>query len=1029
MCNNHEEPLLSKVGDVSDIYVQPCVSRSSDDSPDQGNCQPHDILNNNIDSNDNRNHVREPYQNLKSFRLNHPKNIIIAHLNINSLRSKFTEIKHIIESGYMDILCLSETKLDCSDNDPLFCIKGYSLVRKDKRKNSGGLLIYISDNLVYREIQLNNLPDVTGIEHVCIELALENDDKWLLTHLYKNPTVKDNEFELFFSSLSDIATTSYDSFMCIGDLNINFLDDNSILNTMCSVYGYCNLIKDFTCFKSLISPSSIDVILVNEPDASRFLKSFSLDTGISDFHNMIGVAMKKYIEPRISTYIEYRDVKSVDYNCVRYDILNANIDTMISDLDANDAFSEFHKVICSIFDKHAPLKRVKVTRNGFPIMNAKLKKAILYRNRRRNIYYRTRNPSHYVLYKCARNDVTKTKRAMVADYFEERCNGGATNSSFWATIKPFCSKKLKSRAEINLIHEDKLVTDKQDLCDIFCNFFTSVGSDISSEDLSVNSAVDIINKYSCHPSLKRICENFTPGLTFNLHEVNILDIKRAIRELKTHKSAGYDGIPPLFFKTLINDIAGTLLYMVNLCIRQNVFPQCLKKSNITPVFKKKDRLCVDNYRPINLLPILSKIFENIILQQITEHANTFFHESLSGFRKNHGCHDVLTHYVEECRLQMDNKKLAGTVAIDLSKAFDIMPHGLLIAKLHAYGFGLGACKFLWSYLSNREQRVKIDSYTSNWTQTRQGVPQGSLVGPALFNIFINDLLYLKLHSVVLNYADDNTLLCTGSNIDEIKLKLTEDCCNLLDWFSENKMKANPEKFQFMITSKSSDSTHHNLNIAGSELKGSKSITILGVEIDEKLNFNCHINALCTKVASQINAISRIKNNLCVKGKKILYNSFVVGSLTYCNTIWMFTSRRNLSRLDKLNKRAIKLIYDKKGNYDDLLSQNKHLDLYKMCVKSLAVYVYKMRNEISPPYVCKLLTAKESSYDMRDPSIYCVPKFNTKTYGYHSLRYIGSKLWNFLDIDVKLSPDVEQFKNNIKQYLLMYDKLAILALFY
>ena len=974
-------------------------------------------------------HKPKPYEHLNQYRLLHPRNIIIGHLNVNSLRSKFVEVKHILECGYIDLLCISETKLDSSDNDMIFNVKGFSFIRKDKRKNSGGLLIFISHNIVYREIHLNNVVYDRGIENLCIELTFDKDDTWLLCYLYKNPMVRDTDFDAFFSSLSDSITSSYDSFMCIGDLNLNVLDESCLLNNLCSVYGYENLINECTCYKSITSPSLIDVFLINEQDKARFFKSFSVDTGISDFHNLIGVAMRKYIMPKKDNYIEYRDIKSINYDRVREDLLLQNIDLEVRHLNANDAFDKFHGILCALFNKHAPLKRKKILTNAFPIMDIRLSRAILYRNRRRNVYYSTRCPINYIQYKCARNNVTRIKRLLAAEYLQERCSGGTSNSSFWPTIKPFCSKKMKARSEINLIYDNKLLTDKQTLCDTFCAFFTEIGSDISSEDMSGKTTKEIIDQYKGHSSIKRIRDNCVSRVPFILQEVNILDIKRAIRKLKSRKSPGYDDIPDTFYKALINDISGIILYLTNLCIRQNVFPQCLKKSNISPVFKKKDRLCIDNYRSINLLPILSKIFEDVFLHQINQHVDSFFHRGLSGFRRKHGCEDVLTHFVEKCRETLDKNKLAGTVAIDLTKAFDCMSHGLLIAKLYAYGYDVNTCEFIRSYIMGREQRVKIERVMSEWKHPLRGVPQGSLAGPVLFNIFINDLLYLDMHSLVYNYADDNTLLCMDNDINMIKLNLTSDCSKLIEWFSENNMRANPAKFQFMIIGKHTNSMEHSLTVSGAQLNGSRYINVLGVDIDERLNFTEHINSMCKKVATQINAISRIKTNLCTKGKQTLYNSFIVGSFAYCCNIWMFTNRSNISRLDRLNKRAIKQIYGKHCDYNDILRLNNHLDIYQICIKSLGMKMYNIRNEVSPKYVQELVISKDNVYNMRDYSTYVLPKYNTKRYGYHCLRYMGSKLWNWLDVGLKSCNDLCAFKRDIKLLLIRCEHNQLVDMFF
>ena len=358
-------------------------------------------------------------------------------------------------------------------------------------------------------------------------------------------------------------------------------------------------------------------------------------------------------------------------------------------------------------------------------MSKELRKAIYHRNRLRNKYYKFRT-SHYLnLYRIQRNKVTLIKRKEICKYFEAKCKEGTRNKDFWKTVKPLFSKSRTKSDSIPLRENGEMITDDHKVCSIFNRFFQTIGSDIGSPENNKGSLDDITRPFGSHSSIEVIRHNIRPdnGTTFMFRFVSERDVAKAIKKLSTKKAAGYDELPAKLIKNISIKIIKPVTLLINRCILENEFPKSMKKANITPLFKKKDKLNKDNYRSVNLLPILSKIMERILYNQVYEYMNPQFHQYLSGFRKGYSCQDVLVKMTEDGREQLDKGSNVGAVAIDLSKAFDCMPHGLLLAKLLAYGFNDDACQMMKSYVTERQQRVKIGENFSEWVNNIKGVPQ------------------------------------------------------------------------------------------------------------------------------------------------------------------------------------------------------------------------------------------------------------------------------------------------------------------
>ena len=281
-------------------------------------------------------------------------------------------------------------------------------------------------------------------------------------------------------------------------------------------------------------------------------------------------------------------------------------------------------------------------------------------------------------------------------------------------------------------------------------------------------------------------------------------------------------------------------------MQNGIFAEKAKISLCTPVYKNPpdgNRQQITMYRPLSICTSFSKILERYNLNSMLEYTNKILSKHISAYRKGYSCQQVLLKLTEDWRKYIDENKIVGGLLMDLSKAFDCLPHELLIAKLEAYGFEKKTLSSFLSYLKNRKQAVNINGILSDFLEILSGVPQGSILGPILFNIFLNDFIYDMESTPTDNYnfADDNTLSACAENMEELKLKLEEGASKALKWLVSNKMIANPDKFKVIVLKKPSINVEDIIvNVGNQEIKPSSSVKLLGLNIDNKLNFKKHI---------------------------------------------------------------------------------------------------------------------------------------------------------------------------------------------
>ena len=746
-------------------------------------------------------------------------------------------------------------------------------------------------------------------------------------------------------------------------------------------------------------------MLTNKPNLCCNFTNFA--TGISDCHNFISFQLRG-ITPRVSReYLQYRSYRSFDKQTCMEDLGHTPFHVAHIFDDVNDVYWASEGLLQEVFDQHVPIKQAKRRKQSAPFMNRVLRKAIYKKRMLLNKYIRCRNKRNWQNYRRQRNLVTKLRKKSIRNYFFERCSGGPKSKDFWPTIKPFLSwKSTKSSTNINLSHENKIVTDPKQVSEIFNDYYIHV-----ADDIGTNGSHD----YEYHPSILEISNHLGETKNFEFTKVNHEFVSKQIDKINTRKATGPDGISSKFLKLVKPAVVMPLTNLINLSLTTGCFPDKLKEAQVTPIFKKDDPMERENYRPVSVLSVVSKLFERAMNEQMGQYFSDILHPFVSAFRQGYGCQTTLLRAVEDWKRALDEKKHVVAVLTDLSKAFDCLPHKLLLCKLKAYGLSNTAIKLLESYLANRKQCVKVANTTSSWQSILKGVPQGSIMGPLLFNIFVNDIFFFIKEGMLYNYADDNTLSYSHTCLQTVKNVLEKGCRELIAWFDYNLMRANPDKFQGILFGQKSNQDFA-LNIGQYNITCEEEVKLLGVTIDFKLKFDTHISDICIKASRQLNVLKRIGHYLNRSCKLLIYHSFILSNFGYCPLAWHFCNQGSVQKMERIQERALRFIYDDYiSPYQNLLSKSNFPSLHIRRLKTMALEAYKILHKQSPVYLHDLLVRNENKITFRYNNQVIIPRVRTTTHGLNSFRYSAAKLWNELPDNFRTTSSFSQFKRLIENW--------------
>ena len=556
------------------------------------------------------------------------------------------------------------------------------------------------------------------------------------------------------------------------------------------------------------------------------------------------------------------------------------------------------------------------------------------------------------------------------------------------------------------------ILNSQAIANAFNNYFSTVGSSLANSIPIVQTNIEtFLNAPLCH--------------SFVLYPASIIEIEDEISKLNSFKSTGPFSISTKLLKTLRFLLSGPLTYLFNCSISTGVVPDKLKIARVIPVYKNGPKAIVSNYRPISLLSIFNKILEKLIYKRLLHflEQNHVLFDGQFGFRTNLSTTHAILLITDKIQRAIENKLYSCGIFLDLSKAFDTVNHTILLKKLEKYGVRGVANDWFCSYLSNRRQFVSIGNSVSEYKPITCGVPQGSVLGPLLFLLYINDFNKCAPNIDFHLYADDSNLFCSHKSLQVLETILNDQLNSINEWLCANKLSLNVDKSNFVIFHPPQKSPTYsiNLKIHDKVIMQKRSIKYLGVLIDSSLNWKDHIHELSKKISRGIGILLKLRK--CVSTQILLqfYYSIIYTFFTYGVLIWGNTYKTNLYPLIILQKKAVRII-----TFSDFLAHTsplfKELNLLKFIDivdfhTALFMFRYSRGNLPGNFDGYFHLVCNTHLYGTRAASktTFSLPLTRTN-YGLFNIRFCGPKVWNTIDESFK-SLSMNCFKKKFKNQII------------
>lgn len=960
------------------------------------------------------------YENITADAINNISGIQffnIVHFNIRSLRKNFDELLLYIGSlqvSNIDIIVLSETwKLEEVNN---FCIPNYNIYYNDSQFNQNdGVVVYVKNNI-------DNLLNVIHFsETKLIRLLFTvNNISFALTASYRPPSTN---LQLYMTELEDYFLNKKENIeIFMGDINVNILNNLEV-----DVNNYICTLAELGFFSYVTKPtreaentsSLIDHIFIRVNNKNLLkqisFQSYIFETNITDHYTLL-LSANIINNPKKVNKTNRIKSKTINYAKLNNKLSTENWHEVTQINDPEIAYNIFinklsHYInLNSVEVVHKNNKTIKLK----PWITQGLLKSIRQRDLLKNKLKKNYSDELKTRYKQYRNSLNNLIKKTKNDYYKNKISSAQKNyKKIWQVINNATNNNSNKQDDRNPNIVDKngapIQNDKMK-ADFFNSFFANIGKEMAS----------LITNITPMPELT----NSAVNESIFLYPVTRNELIVFISSLKNDTSPGPDGVTVNTIKKIHEHIINPLIHIINACFIKGYIPKKWKESITTPIYKSGDKKMVTNYRPITVINNFAKIFEKCLKQRLVAflEKHNILTKSQFGFREKLSTEDAVIEAINNIVSGLNDNKKCLAVFLDLAKAFDTVNHKILLKRLEKVGIRGLALNIFQDYLTDRIQRVKIVDSLSEPLPITMGVPQGTVLGPILFLVYINNLSQLKnIKGRVISYADDTVVIFEGKSWDTVYQDAESDLHVIQNWLNDSLLSLNVSKSKFITFStnvkeqplKSVITIHtspckKNVNCGCPNINQTYSIKYLGVIVDQHLRWADHVKYLTNRLRRLIFKFYQAREILNKNNLLMMYDALAESIMRYCIIIWGGLYKTLLHNLEVIQNTIIKIIFKKERRYStELLFKNTGLlSIRKLYIYQCLLWMFKTptsyRNHI---YGTRAITNQSAN----------VP-FCKKSHTQRFVFYLAPKLYNMLPVEIKYITNKGKLKEELKNYV-------------